>query len=178
MKKGQPIPQRTGLASIVAWPPIGPDPEVPDHRFSLDLPAPATAAAAAATAATTVAAVAAATAATATTVAAATTATVAAATAATAVATAGAGLRLEAVIAVDGTVAARFKRHFCLFAAGAAGCAEHFARTAATAAAAFGSAPACPAGRATPGFVCEPLGLVEFLLASCESEATSTIATG
>jgi hypothetical protein len=140
--------------------------------------ATAAAVAAAATAAAVVAATAAA-AAVATTTAAAATTTVSTATTAAAKAT-GAGLRLEAVVAIDGAITAGLEGDLRFFATGAAGCAKHFARAAASgpASTTFRATAGLTAVWATSGFIGEPLGLMKFLFPGCKSKSTSTIATG
>jgi hypothetical protein len=151
-------------------------------KASAGLPATATAAGATAATAAVATAAAAATVAAATAGAAAATVTAAAATtAAVATTAAGAGLGLEAVVAVDGTITARLEGNLGFFAAGTAGGGEHFAvstATAETATAAFTATTGSSAGGAAPGFIGESLGLVKFLFASGEGETSSAIATG
>ena len=107
-------------------------------------------------------------------------ATAAAIPTATTTAAARTGLRLEAVVAVDGTVTAGLERHACFLATGTARGAEHFAGTAAHAAGApaFAAATCGSAVRATAWLIAEALGLMEFLLAGCEGECCPTVATG
>ena len=117
-----------------------------------------------------------------TAVAAATTATVAAAATAAAVTTTAAatcaGLRLEAVTAVDGTIATGLEGDLGFFAAGATGGAEHLAGAAAATSSARVIAPGEAAVGAPAGLVGEALGCVEFLLTSGERERGSAIGTG
>ena len=131
------------------------------------------AAAATTTAAAATAAAAATTAVAATTAAAVATTAAAAPTAAVAATTAGAGLRLEAIVAVDGTITPGLEWDFGFFAAGTAGCAEHFASAAAeapAAAAAFRTTTGLAAGWAPPRLIREPLRCVKFLFARRKRE--------
>ena len=110
-----------------------------------------------------------------------TAAAVAATTTAAAVATATSGLRLEAVVAVDGTIATWLEGNFRFLAAAATGGTEHFAVAAAKAAASAATtvrASGSPTRWTAAGFVGEPLGLMKFLLACRECERTATISAG
>lgn len=93
--------------------------------------------------------------------------------------TAGAGLRLEAVAAVDGTIAPGLERHLRVLAARSASNREELAvsarRTTATATTTTVGATCAPAVRATAGLIGEPLGTVEFLFPSGERKRRAAI---
>ena len=97
-------------------------------------------------------------------------------TSASAVSSEGAGLGLEAVTAVDGTIATRFERNLGFLTAGGTVHAEEFALWAS--AATFSALPGSSTVGAPAGFIREALGCVELLLTRGEGESCTAVAAG